>query len=234
MGRTVHPAPPLGELARRSRTPKLFASLFDLNSAYRPRSRCKLGTGAIAMLETLLVRCCAPTLAGIKTGCLFRCPCPAGENLLPDICGWNRRLAGKGVCILPMDRSAGSVLVYVYRPALLDRDLACPAAAVLLRERGYAGDGTACLRQLRRHLAAGGAFPHEIGLFLGYPPEDVRGFLEHRTQGCRCVGWWRVYGDAAAALRLFARYDKCTALYAARHAAGVPLEKLTVAFPAGA
>lgn len=174
-----------------------------------------------------MVRHCAPTLAGIKTGGLFRCP--AGETLSGDICRCNRMLGCKGVRVLPMDRGVGSVLVYVYRPALLERDLSVPAVWALLGERGYAGDGTACVRQLRRALAAGGGFPHEIGLFLGYPPEDVRGFLEHRD--CQCVGWWRVYGDATAARRLFARYDKCTALYAARYAAGVPLERLTVAVP---
>ena len=36
-------------------------------------------------------------------------------------------------------------------------------------------------------------FPHEIGVFLGYPAQDVRGFMEGRKATCR--GAWHAYGD---------------------------------------
>lgn len=68
-----------------------------------------------------------------------------------------------------------------------------------------------------------------MGLFLGYPPEDVQGFMECRAKGFRCVGCWKVYGDAEKAQKLFASYKKCTAVYTARHAKGTPVERLTVA-----
>lgn len=29
---------------------------------------------------------------------------------------------------------------------------------------------------------AGGEFPHEIGLFLGYPLGDVKGFIKHKAK----------------------------------------------------
>ena len=60
-------------------------------------------------------------------------------------------------------------------------------AKSLLREQGYDGLAPAgCLSRLRQRLTQEPEFPHEIGLFLGYPPEDVRGFMEHRP--CKCVG----------------------------------------------
>ncbi len=34
----------------------------------------------------------------------------------------------------------------------------------------------------RAHMEGKGDFPHEIGLLLGYPPEDVIGFIENRGQ----------------------------------------------------
>ena len=37
-------------------------------------------------------------------------------------------------------------------------------------------------------------FPHEIGIFLGYPPADVDGFM-HRKEDCRISGLWKVYDD---------------------------------------
>jgi hypothetical protein len=71
-------------------------------------------------------------------------------------------------------------------------------------------------------------FPHEIGLFLGYPPEDVRGFMEHRGCGCKCVGCWKVYGDVQRAAELFARYQQCTDIYLHAWQNGKSIEELAV------
>ena len=48
------------------------------------------------MSEEILIRQGAPTLAGIKTGSLFPCPCENREALLTDIRQLNRRLSPKG------------------------------------------------------------------------------------------------------------------------------------------
>ena len=48
------------------------------------------------MSEEILVRQGAPTLADIKTGSLFPCPCENREALLADIRQLNRRLSPKG------------------------------------------------------------------------------------------------------------------------------------------
>ena len=78
-------------------------------------------------------------------------------------------------------------------------------------------------------MAQSEGFPHEWGRVRGYPPEGGRGFMEGRAKGVRCVGCWKVYGDAEKAQKLFASYKKCTAVYTARHAKGTPVERLTVA-----
>ena len=33
-----------------------------------------------------------------------------------------------------------------------------------------------------------GELPHEVGLFLSYPPEDVKGFIDHRANDFKCAG----------------------------------------------
>lgn len=86
-----------------------------------------------------------------------------------------------------------------------------------------------CVIQLIKRLGESDEFPHEIGLFLGYPPEDVRGFIENGSDGCKCTGYWKVYGDARAAQEMFAKYKKCTDVYCAQHAHGRSLWQLTVA-----
>ena len=56
------------------------------------------------------------------------------------------------------------------------------------------------LARLRARLAQGGAFPHEIGLFLDYPADDVLAFVEKGGAGCKLCGYWKVYGDEEKAL----------------------------------
>ena len=89
------------------------------------------------MAEEILIRQGAPTLAGIKTGSLFPCPCEDREALLSDIRKLNRRLSPKGLCLLPIRFLAGQALLYLYRPAELRRDLRDAQASELLRQAVY-------------------------------------------------------------------------------------------------
>jgi len=89
------------------------------------------------MAEEILIRQGAPTLAGIKTGSLFPCPCEDREALLADIRKLNRRLSPKGLCLLPICFLAGRALLYLYRPAELRRDLRDAQASELLRQAVY-------------------------------------------------------------------------------------------------
>ena len=89
------------------------------------------------MAEEILIRQGAPTLAGIKTGSLFPCPCEDRKALLSDIRKLNRRLSPKGLCLLPIRFLAGQALLYLYRPAGLRRDLRDAQASELLRQAGY-------------------------------------------------------------------------------------------------
>ena len=66
-------------------------------------------------------------------------------------------------------------------------------------------------------------------LFLGYPPEDVCGFMKNKACNCKCVGCWKVYGDEEAAKKKFAQYKKCTQVYSDQWANGTDIERLTVA-----
>lgn len=180
------------------------------------------------MPDEMVVRHCAPTLASIKTGSLFVCPYASRTALYASIRSLNQRLGGKGLRVIPLRCRDGRCMVYVYRPERLARDLSDEAAAKLLRSCGYGECSvSACVRHLRMRLKDSGEFPHEIGLFLGYPPEDVAGFIAHGEP--KCTGCWKVYGDADAAQRTFARYRKCTDAYLRLHAQGRGIEWLTVA-----
>ena len=86
-----------------------------------------------------------------------------------------------------------------------------------------------CVAQLIRRFRESGEFPHEVGLFLSYPPEDVKGFIAHRANDFKCAGLWKVYGDEEKARALFAKYKKCTEIYCALRQSGSRLVQLAVA-----
>lgn len=182
------------------------------------------------MSEDHLIRYCAPTLAGIKTGSLFSCPCTSIEELRKTIRHLNKRLSSKGLRILPLRFSDSKALMYVYRPSGLRQDLSRESALRLLKENGYCtGSCENCIAQLARKLRSSDCFPHEIGLFLGYPPEDVVGFIENKACGCKCTGCWKVYGDVDTAKQKFALYHKCSRVYQNCWENGCSLDRLAVA-----
>lgn len=186
------------------------------------------------MSEDYLVRHCAPTLAGIKTANLFTCPYDDKEALLESLRQLNKKLACKGLRLLPLRFSEKKVLIYLYRPAMLRSDLSHHTAKALLQQEGYEPENCEkCLACLSKKLRSQEHFPHEIGLFLGYPPEDVHGFIELGPDCCKCTGCWKVYGDEEAAKKKFAQYKQCTRVYCDRWANGTDIERLTVSTAAG-
>ncbi|MCB2296579.1 DUF3793 family protein [Clostridium tagluense] len=50
--------------------------------------------------------------------------------------------------------------------------------------------------------------PHEIGVFLGYPIEDVTSFVDYPNTKCKMVGYWKVYHDIESAEVIFSKYDE--------------------------
>ena len=154
------------------------------------------------------------------------------QKILNDIRRVNRVLVKKGIVAIPVRYSDHRVLIYVYRPSFLEKDFCDRDTAILLSELGYeVSDVTSCVRCLSRkliNLASSKDFPHEIGLFLGYPPEDVDGFINRKDE-CKFCGHWKVYGDVESAKCCFARYRKCTDLYYRQWQKGKDIERLTIA-----
>lgn len=178
------------------------------------------------MSEELIVRHCAPTLANLKTGSLFVCPIADRPSFFSSLRSLNELLVPKGLRALPLRIREYSALVYLYRPSRLKKDLENPAAVKILQDHGYSCYGK-CLPRLIERIRASEEFPHEIGLFLGYPPEDVQGFLDHRP--CKCSGCWKVYGDENKAKKTFDLYKKCERVYCQQLARGIDIKRLTVA-----
>ena len=185
------------------------------------------------MPEQLLIENCSPTLAGMKPSSLISLSYSDIAVARADIREMNRIFAQKGLRAVLMNYRDGRVLLYLYRPEHLHRVLQQEDIRAFLKDFDYdCEDMGSCIAMLSRRIRArksSDEFPHEIGIFLGYPLEDVMGFINHKYEGCKAVGTWKVYGDVEQAKRAFQRFRRCTKIYQRAWAQGRTLEELTVA-----
>lgn len=185
------------------------------------------------MSDAFLVEHCAPTFAGLKTGNLFRISYADIEVFREELRRLNGILKKKGLRAVPVRMTAEFALVYLYRPDFLKRDLGSEEAMCLLKSLGYEPQSVnRSVAFLARMMREKEAFPHEIGLFLGYPPEDVLGFMKSSREGVKCVGCWKVYGDEARARAAFWRFQRCREVFEENVQRGRKLEALIVRCPA--
>jgi hypothetical protein len=182
------------------------------------------------LLEKYLIEHCAPTLASLKTANLFRMPLEPGEDFARQMTGWNEALGGKGVSLLVLRRWDEGALIYVCRKKKLQKDLEKPGVAEFLKGYGYRSIQVEyTLERLAGRLSRDGAFPHEIGIFLGYPLGDVQGYIENAGKNSKCSGCWKVYCNECEAMRTFAKFRKCKRVYQRLWSQGRSVWQLTAA-----
>ncbi len=206
----------------------------------------------LKVFERKLVHHCAPTLANIKPANLFVCrdeslphlgaasgsvdAATHERNLQYALRETRERLYSHGVHIELLARRTSGVLLYAYRPDAIRIRLADPDVSAFLERYGYNPASLSdCIELLHKRicgtdlastLSASCAFPHEIGLFLGYPLADVIGFIENNGENYLCSGCWKVYSQQRDAEESFCRFKESTAAFETLFDEGASLESL--------
>lgn len=159
---------------------------------------------------------CSEVLAGVKPANLISLvnrTRPCGRNLYEL---WQRhheelalRLADLDFIVLQTGERA--LLLLCYNAGHLERHLSHAGIRALLQKAGYGADAPceSLLKQLCRRVGENGSFPHEIGLFIGYPAKDVAAFMGLVTLPFACQGPWKIYGDPVRSLGLAEQHRCC-------------------------
>lgn len=50
--------------------------------------------------------------------------------------------------------------------------------------------------------------PNELGIFLGYPIEDVFSYVQHQGKNYEYCGYWKVYHNTGQCMERFQEYDR--------------------------
>ncbi|WP_295076825.1 DUF3793 family protein [Ruminococcus sp.] len=151
----------------------------------------------------------APTLMGVKCANLISFDMCEG-TIAEYLNEFRYKLFKSGLKAIQLCKCRERTLVYIYNTKMLTAWLSMPQVREFLSEYGYTFDLSVEAKLLRLSCRIScGSFPHEIGAFLGYPVEDVRGFISNRGKNCLLCGYWKVYGNAETARQTFKTYDRC-------------------------
>ena len=143
-----------------------------------------------------------PTVIGVKPASLIN----AGSRAL-EYC--RARFGGdSGVEYAVVKLHEVRVQLFVWHRQSLARTLADSRMSACLERLGYpATVSTEELVELVTSKIQGNAYPHEIGLFLGYPIKDVYGFMGFPIPYRKTMGW-RMYGDVRPSERAYDAYKR--------------------------
>jgi hypothetical protein len=182
-------------------------------------------------LRMLFLYAAAPVFRGLKPGAMVALPAKC-------LHGWieNREglLADTGLRCMEMSLGQEMFTLLLYDAEALADALCGVESAAVLRGRGYmvpeaaleTADAGARIRLTETHLlpmlrvryqlykscpCRRADFPHEVGLFLGYPAEDVAAFIENDGRGYALNAHWKVYHDTESARRICGKIDEARA-----------------------
>ena len=122
-------------------------------------------------------------------------------------------------------------LVMVYRAKELEEHLRSKEVSDYLREFGYRRDDFIS-NLIRLHQRMNGfynkmkEFPHEVGVFLGYPICDIKGFLENKGKRYLHSGYWKIYGNLEETRKKFLSYDEAREIAIDEFLSGRELESI--------
>ncbi len=136
------------------------------------------------------------TIAGVKPAELLNFP---SNNNCSNISWENCKdciLKNSNVKMRVVNRHKKRIHVFFYHEQELKKVINQPEVVEFLRELGYPIKCSFedCLEYLMIKLNSD-EFPHEIGIFLGYPLKDVKGYLGKNNLNYVCSNGWKVYGN---------------------------------------
>lgn len=159
----------------------------------------------LSSVEVRLALQCAPVIMGIKI-----------SNLLTvssqDVKQVKEILKETGINHYSLGQYERKSVYLLYRIEDFEAYLREYDVTELLKKLGYIKlSMTEVIKEFqnryRAYMKNGMFFPHELGIFLGYPIEDVEGFIKNRGENYLYAGYWKVYRDVEEKKLLFDAYE---------------------------
>lgn len=159
----------------------------------------------ITQVEVKMALQCAPVITGIKVSNLLIIS-SGDEDAVRTI------LKKTGLIHYRLLRHDDKTIYLLFRIPELAAYLKDPNVQQMLVARGYTDLSLGGILRTFQHRYKtykdeGERFPHEMGLLLGYPIEDVEGFIKHNGKYYLYSGYWKVYEEVEEKKQLFQAYE---------------------------
>lgn len=169
---------------------------------------------------------CAQVLKGIKASNLIT----LAKGALEEV---RRALLGTEITVALMAVNERTEVLLLYRYPMLSALLDKEEIQEFLRAHGYTQSDTASVllglrRRYTAYLAGEGEFPHELGVLLEYPVEDVKDFIRCKGEEYLFTGYWKVYHNPAKAKARFCQFDRAREFAMQQVIDGRPLSEVAV------
>lgn len=155
-------------------------------------------------IETQLALQCAPLITGLKVSNLLIIS-KGNEEVVKRI------LNRTGISYYRLIQTRTKTTFLLFRRNELEEFLSDENVRNVLMKAGYKSlqiDKILRTFSLRyeAYIQGDKSFPHEMGLLLGYPVEDVVGFVENNGKNFLYSGYWKVYENQKAKVKLFDKF----------------------------
>ena len=157
-------------------------------------------------LNTQIAVQCAPLLSGVKISNILIVEKKHRKEIF-------KIFSGTRVSVYLLCASKDKVIFLLYHRPQMEKLLLQKEARKLLLELKYTSFRLGYVlrehaERYERYMKDKEAFPHEMGLLLGYPIEDIRGFMDNDGQNFLYTGYWKVYENLSEKLIVFETYHK--------------------------
>ncbi len=175
--------------------------------------------------DQIVVRSSAPTFCNIKPGNMFFIK--SGSFAQDKLDEWIKSFDRHGIMTFVSPRQDLSTVVLVLNIRWAEKILGDLRVKTYLEKKGYRSGGVFYfVNELFRRMKKSKAFPHEVGIILGYPVEDVIEFEKKHGSGCKYCGSWKTYSDVENAKECQCRYRVCSGMCRQLYEEGYTLSQI--------
>lgn len=183
-----------------------------------------IGDDIIRRTERKLILQCAPLFIKQRISAF----CMAGEDelgTLVRICG------GMGITARALGKVENKWGALLYHKSLLLEYFKDEGVKELLKESGYENTNlmpvlSEFALRYQHYGILREKFPHEMGLILGYPVEDVKGYILNDGKNSLYIGSWKVYKKLPEKMRLFGEFERARRIMARLNLWGFSLSEI--------
>ena len=181
--------------------------------------------------DQIVIHSSSPTLCNIKPGNMFFVKNDTFSKEKFE--SWKDSFLKYGLMAFTTQISDNSTAILVLNIIWVRKILADVFVQAYLAEKGYHNSSAFYfVNELFIRIKENKGFPHEVGVILGYPVEDVIEFENHQGHDCKYCGCWKSYSDIDKAKECHCKYTECRRLCEKWYEEGFSINQIIIKYQA--